>query len=245
MYGFIEKAEKLVPETTNYIDEESDDGSDIELSFTIDEIKDFNDSLFDLVPFLEMVQIGTPNEDPEIQILLNLTSSISNLSSSTILTGLRTEALSYQRNILDKFPKADLELVGIMAELNWLRHERIRDIASMNENAGNPFKQISTQSEIGASTIQTPFQPSEIGASTIQTSFQPSSIFSWSQTCPSAGTSFYEPNQSIGNARYPNPPKKSGPGTSSTCTICFKNLNNISARTQWRYVMANATAFPS
>lgn len=219
LYGFVDKAEKLVPETTNYFDE--DDDSDVELSVTVDEIKELNDCLYDLVPFLETVPRDTPsNETSEAHI--PPTGRVSDLLSSTTLPSLRIEARSYQRNILDKFPNADPELVGVMAELNWLRHERIRDLTSKDGNAEDALEDILAKSEVDTSTIPT--------------SFQPSSIFSKAESCLSTGTSVYEANQSMNHVLFPNPPIKLSSGKPFTCTICSQTLKNVNARTQWKYV---------
>lgn len=215
MSGLIEKAEKLVPETVNYVDQ-SDNDSDAGLSDTVGEIKDFNDSLYDLVPFLEIGQIGGPNEDPPIPLV----SPIPELSSSAILPNLCIEAQSYQRNILDKFPKADMELVAVMAELNWLRHERIRNLSNKDQDEHD---------------FEESFPVSEVDTSTIPTSFQPSSIFSKAPSETSAGTSVYESNeQGVGYVRFPLPPVKLGLGKPFTCTICFQTLKNIDHRAGWR-----------
>lgn len=219
-----------MPETINYVDE--DDEDDVDLSFTVEELKEFNDCLYDLVPFLETTQIDTLDESTGVQSQMLSTSQISELSSSATLPNLRIEAQSYQRNILDKFPNANLELVGTMAELNWLRHERIRDLSNKDadtealDSSTNAFEHTPTKSEVDTSTIPT--------------SFQPSSTFSKAQSCSSIGTSLYEPSQSniasTGHVRFPNPPLRFRSGKSFVCTICFQPLKNIHSKGQWRYV---------
>jgi hypothetical protein len=177
------------------------------------DVKDSNDSLYDLVPFLEDV------------LECSLTASSDSVSDEREGSELFGEKV-YERNILDKFPSLDERVAERLAHLNWIRHVRIRKLAEAQKATPQPVAEPSH-----AAKAETETESSGTIISSIY-----SSIFDTYEVCSTASASSFATSmaEESGQARIPPPPVTLGHGIEFQCSICFKTLCGISNGFQWK-----------
>ncbi len=125
-------------------------------------------------------------------------------------------ALVYVRNIQDKYPDADEELVRRLGQANWERHVRLRKI----------FNQ-----ESAPATERSFFKPASFRDSALGSSIQIPTDYE-----PSVATSFASnPDDSDSNHfRVPPLPQESRPGAGFICPFCRTLLLDVRSRASWK-----------
>ena len=133
-------------------------------------------------------------------------------------------ALTYVRNVYDKYPQADIKLTERLGEANWQRHVKVRN--SINQVANDE----AVESKAFVIAPFSEFQDSALG----------SSIQTHSQYAASAAshTSFVSSlaDGEERSIRVPPTPAEVSAGEPFQCHICGQTLHNIRNRVDWKYV---------
>jgi hypothetical protein len=189
----------------------------------IEDIRDSVDCLYDLVPSIEELFLSKETTKAAIQALGG-----QELEETQLVPDLPTPPQYYTFNIRDKFPTIDQTLAEVLGEINWARHQRIRQWITAQEESENPKPApVAPQEEdsgLGDSvfTFQTPMP-------LIQ-----GNPFSNTRSEISA-TSFGTTSASVsGHARVPRPPVPLSPGVKFECNICFRQLDGVDTKMLWK-----------
>jgi hypothetical protein len=130
-----------------------------------------------------------------------------------------SESAMYIRNILDKFPSADIRLAERLGESNWQRHVMIR-----NRNEGSEI-------DIGQEVPRSVFQPTSIfhdsglGSSMPTTLCYAASLSSFMSKAGDADNKYF---------RVPQTPKEVVDGLPFECFICRHMIIHIKNRIDWK-----------
>lgn len=230
----------------NHSQSASSDGSgndgedqDARLFAAIHELTELNDCLCNLVPTLDTIPVGTPSDDDE---QLDAASVVSAECDNRVLD----QDLPYFGSVRDKFPRASAKLVQNLAELNWSRHNLIRNTRKRWEDGPLQTEQVQQdrvqQPDRGESTIH--IQPSNAADSGYESMQAGNAVlldphpplFQKAMSVHSISSFGATTNpEKIGRTRYPPPPIKLGPDAKSfTCTICYRMLKGIDSKLLWR-----------
>jgi len=218
----VAKARYKYPEVFNEIG----DSFDAELDTTISELTILNDCLLDLSPSLETIPISIKHRKPD---------------NADPHSGLAEQESHYAGNVRDKFPAACENLVRELADINWNRHKMIRDMRTRWENSE---LEPADQATIG-------LQSSYARDSGYQTMTRMDSVNFQSQTSqtmkpmatPSISSFGATTNaEEVGRTRYPPPPVDLGAEIESfQCSICYKKVEGVTSKLQWRHVSCDFT----
>lgn len=212
LHTLFEAVLSLMPEAGDIIEPDWDDDdstSEFDLSDATENIKDSVDLLFDIAPFIDDLYFATGPEDT--------TTGQGALTVESTNNPPCFEAQSYQRNILDKFPHIDKQLAETLAEINWARHQRIREWAKSHE----------TQE---VKTVKTNFADSGLRNSifTLNPLLNPTrgNPFNSDASVTSFGTSN---SRMGGDVRIPEMPTPSSTRIIKCC-VCFESLSGVNTK---------------
>ena len=218
----VAKARYKYPEVFNEIG----DSFDAELDTTISELTILNDCLLDLSPSLETIPISIKHREPD---------------NAGPHSGLAEQESPYAGNVRDKFPAACENLIRELADINWNRHKMIRGMRTRWENSE---LEPEDQTTIG-------LQSSYARDSGYQTMTRMDSANFQSQTsrmmkpmaAPSISSFGATTNaEEVGRTRYPPPPVDLGAEIESfQCSICYKKVEGVTSKLQWRHVSCDFT----
>lgn len=217
LHTLFEVVLSLMPEAGDIIEpnwDDDDSTSEFDLSDAAENIKDSVDLLFDISPFIDDLYFATEPEDA--------TTGQRALTVKPANDPPCFEAQPYRRNILDKFPDIDKQLAETLAEINWTRHQRIREWAMSYENRE-------------VKTVKTNFADSGLRSSIF--TFNP--LLNPTQGNPfssNASVTSVETNNSAmsGDVRIPKIPTPSSTGIIKCC-VCFESLSGVNTKRLWRY----------
>lgn len=102
---------------------DSADSSETDEEVSVEDVKDYIDSLFDLVPSTE--EVLRIHEQPDSSIQPRLEVIPSPQPQSTLLSPVPAVAI-YHRLILEKFPGISEALASNLASVNWIRRQRVQ-----------------------------------------------------------------------------------------------------------------------
>jgi len=199
--NLLAAANHFVPEIAEFIGSEELELKPDEL---IIEIKESNDSLYDLVPFLgELIESDFKATDLDE-------------SPQTSYPGEKI----YERNILDKFPALDKTFAESLAQINWIRHVRIRDMALAHQVEGDACSESESDfsSTVPSTVLSLIFDDNDDDSNS-------------AASVSSFATSVAEES---GQARIPPPPVPLEHGVEFQCNICFKMQYKIYNKFQWK-----------
>jgi len=210
----LRTSQTYVPEVEGLIGFEA---SYLDLEDLIEEIGGANDSLCELVPFLEdILEVGF---------------------SSTSFSGEEQQefepdhaAKTYERNILDNFPVVEKSLAKCLAILNWKRHQNIRELA-LSQHSPAEELELDSVALLSSEAAKTDAGFSGTAASTRYDSIfdndDSKSIFS----ATSYGTPVAEESAPV---TIPPPPVELRHDVEFECNICFKTQRGIYNMPLWR-----------
>ncbi|KAF8535118.1 hypothetical protein BDD12DRAFT_939628, partial [Trichophaea hybrida] len=199
-----------------------DDPVEESITDAIEDIRSSIDCLYNLVPSIN-----------EKFISEDMSGKDSLLSEAKRLKSLQPAESSfpaqyYALNICDKFPKIETSLAQAMGEINWTRHQRVRQwIANQEQLLNESACKITAREQdsgIGDSifTFEAPMHPTRRNPFADDKSEV--SATSFGTTCSSVS----------GNANVPRPPVALAPGVKFKCTICFQQLSGVNNRLLWK-----------
>jgi hypothetical protein len=202
------------------------------LSTTIFELSNLNDCLFDLAPSLEAVPISIDDGDIE-----------PDNADVISINALQDEESPYLGNVRDKFPKACASLAKDLAKLNWDRHVRIRDMRTRWENS-QVQSELDThrdQDTVGIQTSHAKDSGYQTMSLALSAALQSQSQIVKPRQTPSMMSFGATTNaEQVGRTRYPPPPVKLDPESGCfQCNICYRTLDGINSKLQWRYVLCD------
>ena len=133
-------------------------------------------------------------------------------------------AFTYVRNICDKFPQADIELIERLGEANWQRHVKVR----------NRIDQVANDDLVESKAfVVTPF--SEFRDSALGSSIPTRSQYAASAASHTSFVSSHADGEER-SIRVPPTPAEVSTGKPFQCNICGQTLHKIRSRVDWKYV---------
>jgi hypothetical protein len=194
------------------MDLEDNDDRD-RLSMSISSLATYTTWLMDLLPAMEDT--------------LNFASQAKGEDESSSLLDFHVSgpARSYILKILDRFPKANPQLVERLGEANWQRHVALRNGVTKEAEGTHVVIEEAPKSVFVPVSL---FQDSGLGTSLpAHTSYAATSV---------SHTSFVssQADEEGGGLRVPHTPKAVSQGIPFTCEICGQTLSQIKNRIDWK-----------
>lgn len=133
-------------------------------------------------------------------------------------------ALTYVRNVFDKFPQADIKLTERLGEANWQRHVKVR----------NKIDQVANDDLVESKAfVVAPF--SEFRDSALGSSIPTRSQYAASAASHTSFVSSLADGEER-SIRVPPTPAEVSAGKPFQCHICGHTLHRIRNRVDWKYV---------
>jgi len=202
-----------------------DDPFDTNVSDIIEDIKGSIDCLYDLAPSIEVLfihrDISTAADKDYIQAPKQGLKSV----PATVEADTRFSAKHYTHIIQKRFPKIEISLAEALGEINWSRHQRIRQTATNQEAPKAPVRKPSVEEWLkgSISNFRAPMSSSQHNSFADNKSVLSATSFRTTSSTSSAG----------GNEKVPRPPTKLMPGVKYECNICFKMLTGVDTKLLW------------
>lgn len=211
---------------------DSDDNSETDEDVSVEDVKDYIDSLFDLAPSTEEVLHIHEQPDSSIQPRVEV------ISSPQVQPSQPSPAPAvavYHRLILEKFPGIPEALAGNFASVNWIRRQRVQGFIQQAPNEeskqiqhrtapSNTFK----DSGMGTSIFTFETAQNEVSGIPLPVNYARSE-----RSMTSFGTTH---STYSGKVKLPKPPTKLRPGVVFECSICYSTLSGVDTKMLWKYV---------
>ncbi|KAI5816883.1 hypothetical protein BZA77DRAFT_311257 [Pyronema omphalodes] len=223
-----EKAEYIYPDAVEDDDEEDDE--DVPLLEDLEDVKAFNDGLYELTPFLESIPVVYDHE------LVVAHPTLINPVTVEV-----SEAKALHVNILDKFPEAahNPELVSRLADTNLQRQKRLRELKANHENEISTGDKADDDDDAWDNETRS-YAPSRTTNTTSWSrgSSLPStvdSLFSSYARSEASASSFSSADLArVGRTDIPPPPVPLGEDAIFECNLCFQEQHHIQNKYQWK-----------
>lgn len=199
-------AQRLLPQISSCIS----DGPEPAPKKLIARMKQSNDSLYYLVPYLDEIIDSDCDTASDIQH--------ENPEGSSEPS---PEEKAYENNILHKFPHLNGRVARNLARVNWIRHARIRDMSESYEAGQN--------TGIDASHFEKKAARADCDSVLSTDSDSNSDDFSTIATTTA---------ESIGQTAVPLPPVQLQRDVEFLCNICFTVQRGIYNKHQWKFVIS-------
>ncbi|KAI5792883.1 hypothetical protein FPQ18DRAFT_334380 [Pyronema domesticum] len=220
-----EKAEYIYPDAI----EDDDDDEDVPLLEDLEDIKAFNDGLYELTPFLESIPVVYDQE-----LVVTLPTLINPVTIEV------SEAKALHVNIIDKFPEAahNPELVGRLADTNLQRQKRLRELKATHE------KEIETgdkaedddawDNDIRSHAPSRTTNTTSWSRSSSLPSTADSLFSSYARSEASASSYSSVDLARVGRTDIPPPPVPLGEDVVFECNLCFQEQHHIQNKYLWK-----------